>query len=279
MNSIIRRRGIAATVSAVITFAALTGCAASAPAPADSDSSSSDLELITPGVLRVGVTGASEPYVYLDASGEWIGFEPDLVHDIAERVGIDKVEFVQQDFSTLLAAVANGKYDIAAACIGVTEERKKTIDYVSDYNNGYLIFVADKDSGISSTDDLAGKRIGVITGSVQETYVNGELSDASAVGFPDNNTAIQALLSGSIDSVFLDTETATKYIDQYPQLTDAAKVESTAPCAWPISKNSPNLKAALDDAMADAIADGTVAELTKKWLPNAPILPDYEPKS
>ncbi|AOY74262.1 ABC transporter, substrate-binding protein, family 3 (plasmid) [Arthrobacter sp. ZXY-2] len=279
MNRKIRHRSIVAAVTAITALAALTGCTqGSASSTAASNDSTSKLELITPGVLRVGVTGASQPYVYLDGSNKWIGFEPDLVQYAANKLGIQKVEYVQQDFSSLLAAVANGKYDIAAACIGVTDERKKTVDYVKDYNNGYLIFVAKSDSGISSAESLSGKRVGTITGSVQESYIKSKLPNTSAVGFPDNNTAIQSLLSGAVDSVFLDTETATNYTKQYPQLKEAYKVESTAPCAWPISKTKPNLKAALDDAVTAAINDGTVEKLTNQWIPNAPILPSYKPK-
>lgn len=278
MRSNIRRRGIVAAASAFVSIAVLAGCAPSTPADDTGDDPAAELELITPGVLRVGVTGASEPYIFDDGSGEWQGFEADLVHYAADYAGIEKVEFVQQDFSSLLAAVGNGQYDIAAACIGVTDERRKTVDYVHDYNNGYLVMIAKKDSGISSADDLAGKRIGVTQGSIQEGYVKSDIPDAEAVGFPDSNANVQALLSDSVDASFADTDTATKYIDQYDQLTEAFKVASTAPCGWPISYDKPNLKAALDEAIEAAIADGTVEKLTKQWLPDSPVLPEYTPE-
>lgn len=286
MNTTIGRRCAVAAASAVVAMAVLSGCgggsssaAGGSASASGSGSASSDLELNTPGVLRVGVTPASQPYIFTDASGNWKGFEADLVNYAAKDAGIPEVEFVQQDFSTLLAAVGTDKYDIAAACIGVTDERRKTVDYVKDYNNGYLIFIANPDSGISSAETLAGKRIGVITGSVQESYVQNELPNASAVGFPDSNAAVQSLLSGGVDTVFVDTDAAGKYTGQYPQLAEVYKVESTAPCAWPISYDKPKLKAALDKAIEDAIADGTVEKLTQQWLPDSPILPEYKPGS
>jgi polar amino acid transport system substrate-binding protein len=260
--------------AAVIAVMALSGCSAQS---SGSSSDSNKLNLITPGTLRVGVTAASKPFVYQDNSGNWIGFEPDLVKNVAKRAGITKIEYVSQDFSTLLAAVANRKYDIAAACIGRTPERLKTVDYVKDYNNGYLIFIAKTSAGIKSAADLKGKRVGLITGSVENTYMTEKLPDAEVVGFPDSNTAVQSLLSGSVDAAFVDTDPAGQYVKQYPQLSEAFKVTSTAPCAWPISKQDTALKAALNKGMNAAIQDGTVEKLTKKWLPDSPILPAYKP--
>jgi polar amino acid transport system substrate-binding protein len=281
MKRNIRRRGLAAAVGVLVTVVALAGCSStgSTTTAASSSGDSNKLGLVTPGVLRVVTVGGQKPYVYQDASGNWIGFEPDLVADVAKRVGINKVEFVEQDFSTLLAAVANRKYDIAAACIGVTAERQKTIDYTSSYNNGYLTFVAKPSAGITSESNLAGKRVGVVTGSVEDTYMKEKVPSASIVGFPDSNAAVQALLSGAVDTAFIDEGTAGNYVKQYPQLAIAVKVESTAPCAWPISKDDTALKTALNTGIAAAIADGTVERLTKQWLPGTPILPEYKPKS
>jgi len=281
MNSILRRRGIVAAVSAIVAITALAGCSGSDTADTGSDTTSSagKLETIQPGVLRVAVTAATQPYVYQDSSGQWIGLEVDLVKDVAGRAGITKIEYVEQEFSSLLAAVANRKYDIGAACIGRTPERLKTVDYVKDYFNGYIVFIAKKGSGIAGADDLSGKRVGLVSGTVEESYLKNEVPEAQIVGFPDNNAAVQSLLSGSVDSVFLDGDPAGEYTKQYSQLEESFKVESSFPCAWPISKDDPKLEAALTKGMEDAIADGTVEKLTQKWVPDAPVLPDYQPKS
>lgn len=281
MNSIIRRRGIAAAVTLAVSIAALAGCSPAATPATDETpaASTGDLELITPGVLRVGLVPGAKPFIFQDEKGEWQGFEKDLVTNVAQRAGINKIEWVQQEFSTILANTANGVYDIAASCFGITAPRRETLDFVKDYNNGYLIFIAKKDAGITGAADLSGKRVGLVTGTVEDVYMQEEVPDGEIVGFPDNNAAVAALLAGAVDTVFLDTDPAGVYVDENPELAEAFKVTSTAPCAWPISYDKPNLKAALDKGMEDAIADGTVAQLTKQWLPDSPLLPEYSPKS
>jgi polar amino acid transport system substrate-binding protein len=273
------RVGWAAALCIVMLAAFVPAASANKASKTTKAGNNNPLNLITPGVLRVAVTGASKPYVYLNASGNtWIGFEPDLVHYVAKAAGIKKVVFVEQEFSSLLAAVANRRYDIGAACIGRTAERLKTVNYVTDYNNGYLIFIGKSGAGIASTSDLSGKRVGTITGSVEELYLQTKVPAASIVEFPDDNSAVQALLSGSVDTVFLDTGTADQYVKQYPQLAELIKVQSTAPCAWPISKQDTALTKALDRGMVKAICAGYVASLTRKWLPGTPLFPQYTSK-
>lgn len=280
MNSNIRRRGVVAAVTALVTVAVLAGCASGGSTThASSSANANAYNLITPGELRVAVTGASKPFVYLDASGsKWIGFEPDLVNYAAKVAGIKKVVFVEQDFSSLLADVAARKYDIGAASIGYSAEREQTVDFSSGYFKGYLYFIAKPSAGISAVGDLDGKRVGVVTGTVEETYLKTKTPKAQVVDFPDNNTAVQSLLSGTVDTVFLDGGVAGDYTKQYPQLTDALKVPGDGYSAWPISKEDTALRLALNKGIAKAISTGYLEKLYKKWLPGTPVFPEYLPK-
>jgi polar amino acid transport system substrate-binding protein len=277
MNSNIRRRGIVAAITAFVTVAALAGCASGgSTTPASGTANANPYNLVTPGTLTVA-TVASKPFAYLDSSSSnWIGFEPDLVTYAAKLAGIKKVVFIDQEFSSLLADVAARKYDIGAVCIGYTPERAKTVDFTSGYYKGYLHFIAKPSAGISSIADLAGKRVGTSTGSVEDTYLKTK-TKATFVGFPDFNAAVQALVSGQIDAVFLDDGVAQDYVKQYPQLTDALKVPGDGYCAWPLSKEDTALKAALNKGIAKAISSGFLEKNYKKWLPSSAIFPEYLP--
>ena len=187
--------------------------------------------------------------------------------------------FTGQDFSGLLAAVANGQFDVGVAAIGITDERKQTVDFSEGYLAGYLTVMASPDANISDEDDLAGKRLGVVQGTLQEAYAVKNFTETELVRFPDNNAAISAVNSGSIDAHFLDYEAAKEYSAQYG-LENAIDIPSfDAPAGFAIAKGNTEFKAALDEALAAAMEDGTWKELYQKWFPGSPMPEQYLPKA
>jgi polar amino acid transport system substrate-binding protein len=265
---------VAAAVAAVL---ALSGCGASTPA--SSSSADNPYGLIEPGSIRVASLGDSKPYTFTDAQGKFTGFDVELFTDVARRAGVDNVVFTGQDFSGLLAAVANGQFDVGVAAIGITEERKQTVDFSEGYLAGSLTVMSSPEAGISDEDDLAGKRLGVVQGTLQEAYAVKNFTETELVRFPDNNAAISAVNSGSIDAHFLDYEAAKEYSAQYG-LENAIDIPSfDAPAGFAIAKGNEEFKAALDEALAAAMEDGTWKELYQKWFPGSPMPDQYLPKA
>ncbi len=114
--------------------------------------------------------GDLKPYTFTDAQGNFTGFDVELFTDVAKRSGVGKVVFTGQDFSAVLPGVANGQFDVGVAAIGITPARKQTVDFSNGYLAGYLTVMTTKNSGIKSVNDLAGKRLGVVQGTLQEAY-------------------------------------------------------------------------------------------------------------
>jgi polar amino acid transport system substrate-binding protein len=199
-----RPAGLAA--AALATVLALSGCGSTTAASTTTEDN--PYGLIQPGTIRVASLGDSKPYTFADASGNFTGFDVELFKDVAHRAGVDNVVFTGQDFSGLLAAVANGQFDAGVAAIGITDKRKETVDFSDGYLAGYLTVITTKTSGITSADGLAGKRLGVVQGTLQEAYAVKNFTSASLVRFPDNNTAVAAVNSGTVDAHFLDYEAA-----------------------------------------------------------------------
>lgn len=264
---------LAATAAAALL---LVGCASSG----GSTTSAADnpYDLITPGEIRVASVGDIKPYSFTDASGNFTGFDIELFTDVAKRIGIDKVTFTGQDFSALLAAVANKQYDVGVAAIGITDERKQTVDFSSGYLAGYLTILSTQ-GGITSEDELSGKRLGVVQGTLQESYAVKNFPDASLVRFPDNNAAVSALNTGTIDAHFLDYESAKAYIEQYGLVSVADIPSFDAPAGFALAKGNDGLKEALDKGLAEAMEDGTWKTLYEKWFPGSPMPEQYLPKA
>ena len=167
--------------------------------------------LIEPGQLRVASVGDSRPYTFTDASGQFTGFDVEFFKNVAHRMGIDKVDFVGQDFSAIMPAVANGQYDAAVAAIGITPAREKTVDFSTGYLAGFLTVLTRSDSGVKNVASLAKRRLGVVQGTLQENYAVEHFTQTDIVRFPDNNSAVSALNNGTLDAIFLDYEAAKSY--------------------------------------------------------------------
>lgn len=233
--------------------------------------------LLEPGELRVASLGDAKPYTFTDASGNFTGFDVEFFTDVAHRIGINKVVFIGQDFAGILPSVANGRYDAGVAAIGITPAREKTVDFSSGYLAGYLTVLTRKDSGITDVNTLAKHRLAVVQGTLQESYAVQHFTHTDLVRFPDNNAAISALNSGTVDADFLDYEAAKDYAKRF-NLIHAADIPSfDAPAGFAIAKGKPAFKAALDKAIAASMQDGTWKKLYEKWFPGSPMPKQYLP--
>lgn len=269
-----RRIAVAAAVAGAL---ALTACSSAGTTSSGGDEPENPYGLITPGQIRVASLGDAKPYTFTDEKGEFTGFDVELFTDVADRIGIDDVVFTGQDFSGLLAAVSNGQFDVGVAAIGITAEREQTVDFSDGYLAGYLTVMASPESDITDEKSLAGKRLGVVQGTLQEAYAVKNFTDTELVRFPDNNSAISAVNSGSIDAHFLDYEAAKEYAAQYG-LENAIDIPSfDAPAGFAIAKGNEEFKDALNTALHEAMEDGTWKELYEKWFPGSPMPEQYLP--
>lgn len=266
----------AATLLLMALLLALSGCSDNASdATADNP-----YHLIKPGQIRVASLGDAKPYTFTNADGQFTGFDVEFFRNVAHRIGIDDVVFVGQDFTAILSGVANGQFDVGVAAIGITDMRKQTVDFSHGYLAGYLSILASPDSGIQGEHDLAGHRIGVVQGTLQDTYASKNFTAADLVRFPDNNAAIAAVNSGSIDAHFLDYEAAKDYAQRF-NLVDVADIPSfDAPAGFAFAKTGKEkLIADINQAMDAAMKDGTWKALYQKWFPGSPMPSQYLPSA
>jgi polar amino acid transport system substrate-binding protein len=277
-NTIARR--LTAAVVAAAAMLATAACGSSSSGADASSGKDNPYHLIDPGTARVASMGDAKPYTFTDASGNFTGFDVELFKDVAKRVGINKVVFTGQDFSAILPAVNNGQFDVGVAAIGITPERKQTVDFSDGYLAGYLTVISPKSASVSDKADLDGKRLGVVQGTLQEAYAAKHFPDTELVRFPDNNSGISALNSGTIDAHFADYEAAKQYVGQYKDLEMALNIPSfDAPAGFAVKKGNDALLAALNKGLHEAMQDGTWKKLYQKWFPGSPMPKQYLPAS
>lgn len=236
--------------------------------------------LIDAKTISVGTMGDAKPYAFTTADGKFTGFDLEFFLNVVNRMGFkaDQVTFTGQEFSALMPSVANERFDVAVAAIGTTAERKKNVDFSDGYLAGYLS-VLTSDAKITDAEGLAGKRLGVVQGTLQEIYAAKSFKNTDLVKFPDNNSAIAALNNGTVDAHFLDYEAAKQYGERYPALKIAINIPSfDAPAGFVIRKGNDAFREALNKGIHEAMQDGTWRDLYQKWFPGSPMPEQYLPK-
>lgn len=227
--------------------------------------------------LRVGTLTDAPPSIYVD-HGTYTGYDNELLRDIAKREGL-KVEFVGTDFAGLLGKVANGQFDIGSSSISTTEARKKTVAFSNGYDTSVTAVVTKGGSVTTDVAAFAGKRLGVVQATVQDDFAN-KVAGAQVVRFPDYNSGFAQLKNGNIDGWVVPKDIGQKYIDQNPTagFGFGYTVETKdTPSAYAVRKGNKDLLAKLDDGIAKAIADGTVARLHAQFYKVAALTQELQP--
>jgi polar amino acid transport system substrate-binding protein len=223
-------------------------------------------------VLRVGTLTDAPPAIFFE-DGKFTGYDNELLRDIAKREGFE-VEFVGTEFSSLLASVANGRFDIGSSTISSTEARKKTVTFSNGYATEYTTIVTAKGAGLTSAEAFEGKRLGVVQASVQDDFATNRVEGADVVRFPDYNAGFAQLRNGTLDGWVVPRDIGTQYIEQNAAvpLELGYTIESKeTPSAYAVRKDNKELLDKLNKGLADAIADGTVAKLWARFYEDTPL--------
>src|SRR5512138_3873298 len=138
------------------------------------------------GVIKVGTSADYPPFESVDANGNKVGFDVDLMAEIANRLGV-KLEWVDMPFDSLIAAVQEGKIDASISSFNYSEERDQTVDFSDAYYTSEDAFtVADAFAGvISKPEDVANFKVGVQTGTTQDGWLTDNLVADGAL--PEEN--------------------------------------------------------------------------------------------
>jgi histidine transport system substrate-binding protein len=223
--------------------------------------------------IRWGVDGGYPPFDVLSPSGEITGFDPDIANAICTQLKVRCV-FVKQPFDGMIAALNAKKYDAVIASLNVTEERLKEVDFSDKYYASSPQLVAKKGSKLLPTvQSLTGKTVGVQAGSVHETYAKAQWAGkgVKVVTYANQDNVYLDLASGRVDATlqdniqaqtsFLSTDKGKAFAFAGPKLGS-----DSTPVAIALRKQEPELKAAINKAIKEIRANGTYANIQKKYF-------------
>jgi len=243
-----------------------SGAAASTPAT----STTADLGLITPGTLTVASDIPYTPFEFFDpGSTEAKGFDVDLVKAIAKTLGITDVQFVDQSFDGIILAIKQGSFDMSASSWTITPERAQEVDFGDPYFSANQAILVQKDSDVTSLDDLNGKSIGA-----QRATVGADLAatvpDAKVLRYETADDAFNALAQGRVDAAITDYPVVAYAAAEKPTLKVAAEVPGNLALGLMFPKGSTALRDAFNTGLAEIKADGTYDTIYSKWFGEAP---------
>ena len=256
------------TASSAASSEAASSDAASSEAAsseAASETETAELSTVEPGKLIMSTNAAFPPYEMTTDSGEFEGIDIETAQAIADKLGLE-LQIDDMDFDAALLAVQQGKSDMVMAGVTVTDERQNVMDFTDSYATGIQSIIVKEDSDIASVDDLAGKKIGTQRGTTGYLYCSDDFGDENVVAYDDGLTAVQMLNNGQVDCVVIDNAPAKEFIAANPglKLLDTAYVEESY--AIGIGKGNTELKDAINTALEELKADGTLQAIVDKYI-------------
>lgn len=220
--------------------------------------------------LRAVTDPSFVPFEMMDReSGEMVGFDIDILREVARRAGFDYT-LQTMSFNGIIPALQTGNVDIAIAGITITEKREKIVDFSAPYyDSGLRLLVPAAQSAIASVDDLAGKRVACKIGSTSYDFLQMRVGDKAGeiIPYPDSTDMYMALMSGSVDAVLYDAPN----VSYFAKTRGRGRVKTVGPLyqgqqyGIALVEGSPWRKA-VNDALAAMRKDGTYADIHEKWF-------------
>jgi polar amino acid transport system substrate-binding protein len=215
------------------------------------------------GRIRVGVDVPYGKMEFYDDKGRLAGVDIEVARAVAEDLQV-RPEFVTMPFAELFDALKNDRIDVVVSAVTITEERQKSMRFSVPYFDAALqVAVRRQDTHIQQLADLRGKRVGVLTGTVGESFArkSERVDNERIVQFSNNDARIAALEAGEVDAIIMHFS-----LRDHPTLRTLAA---------PISQSYYGIAARLDDeALIERVdrvlrglkRSGRLAGIRKKYL-------------
>lgn len=256
----------AASEAATTAAAETTAAGESAAETTAAEAAAAEITTVTPGKLTVATSPDFAPYEFYaigaDGKPELAGFDMAMAQYIADSMGLE-LEIVTVDFDGVLSELQTKSVDLGMAGLSPDPKREGIMDFSDIYYMGgqSLVTIKDNAEKFNSFENVNKPEVsvGAQTGSIQMDLANTNTPDADIIALPKVTDIISELIAGKMDAAFIETDVAKSYQKNYPELELVMDVPyDTEGSAVGISKGNDALKAAVNEAITAAKADGSL---------------------
>lgn len=237
-----------------------------------------DASTSSQGTLKMGTCANLEPFSF-NANGKLTGLDIELSRLIGKRLN-RSVTVIDMQFEALIPALQSGKIDFALSNFNVTEERKKLVNFSlpyisndisvllrhSDLPSAPAAAAAKADGLLHTTDDLRTKRIGVLLGSVHDTYATKQYPRATILQYKSPSDLVLAVKSGKVDAAFYTHETLLELLRHDPDLALVGKPLFSVPIGVGFNKSNDVLRTRFNTFLKEVRANGQFNDMVTRWI-------------
>ncbi len=236
-----------ASASASASGSSASASATSASASASSAAAATEIKLLTDGKLVIGTSPDYPPFENLE-NGEFVGLDMEIAKAIGEKLGLE-VEFKSLQFDAIIPAVAaGGQVDMGISGFTVDPDRAK-------------------ETAENADEALAKATIAVQSGTSGEAYIQENFPEATVQPYGNSTDAFAAMQAGQADAVCTNAAVVQKMLaDAYQDAQIVKSIATGEEYAIVISKDNPALTKAVNEALAELTADGTIDRLVQQYL-------------
>lgn len=225
------------------------------------------------GVLKFGTAAVTEPMSFFDANRNVVGFDIEFASYIALKLG-RKLEIVDMEFGAMLPALISGKVDMIGAGLSITEERAKKVLFSESY---YPSGIAAAVKGIAKAapetvkklkpgDDLNGKKIGVLIGSVYDKNAKEEFPTAKVLYYQNVSDILIALTTGKVDVTYYDEAATPEMLKSNPDVGILTRNIFAIPIGAGFNSENDGLREQFNLFLKEIRSNGIYQDMVSRWI-------------
>lgn len=263
---------------AVMAVILAVSCVCAFAACADKGISDSTPEGIKKyGKLVVATNAYFPPFEYKNDKGEIVGWDMDIAAELAKKLGVELV-IEDMEFDSVLLAPGVNKAHIAMAGISYSEKRDETMDFSDGVFDSTQVIIVKEGSSINGPFDLAGKTVGVQSGTVGQLLAEmdpdwaGEGDDVclaepgTVMKYTTGAEAVLALTQNKVDAVIIDKFPAQNFIKNYAGTKIAENSVFDDTYAFAVKEGNKELVEWINQALKEMKEDGTMDAINQKYF-------------
>lgn len=225
--------------------------------------------------IRVGF-GAEPypPFTVPDASGNWTGWEIEMIDAVCKAAGIDYV-LAPTSWDGIIPALLSKKIDMIMGSMSITEARLKSIDFTDKYYKTPTVIVGTKRMDFKPTPEgMKGKILGVQAATIHQAYATKYFKDAEIKEYQTQDEINQDLISGRIDAtqadslameLFIKTAEGQACCEMKGAVADDPSILGKG-VGVGVRKGDDELKEKINAAIQKIRDDGTYDKIAKKYF-------------